>query len=192
MKGKGLLFVMSAPAGTGKTTLIHRLTLELPNVVQSISFNTRAPRDGEINGVHYNFVSREEFERKIKAGEFLEYVELYGNYYGTTRKWVEDQLSSGKHVFLVIDTQGAMILKERIDGCFIFILPPTMDSLKDRLTGRRTESQEEMQKRIEWAKKEIAVADMYDYNIINDNLDVAYGILRSIVIAEEHRVRRKI
>ena len=188
-RNRGLLFILSAPAGTGKTTLIHRLTSEFSNVVQSISYTTRDPREDEINGIHYNFITREEFEKKIEANDFLEFVDLYGYYYGTSREAVEKQLDSGKHVFLVIDTQGALRLREFYPACHIFVLPPSIEELSDRLENRGTESPESFQKRILLAKKEMEVAEKYDYNIINDNLEIAYQVLKSIVIAEEHRVK---
>lgn len=187
---KGLLFVLSAPAGTGKTTLVHRLTDEFPCIVQSVSYTTREPREGEIDGVHYHFVSRQEFEKKIEENDFLEFVDLLGYYYGTSREAVEKQLIGGKHVFLVIDTQGALKIRDLFPACHIFILPPSLLELSKRLENRKTETPESFKKRIELAKKEIELAVKYDYNIINDDIDIAYQILRSIVIAEEHRVKK--
>jgi guanylate kinase len=188
---RGLLFILSAPAGTGKTTLIHRLTSEFSCIVQSISYTTREPREDEINGIHYNFISREEFEKKIQENDFLEFVDLYGYYYGTSREAVEKQLNSGKHVFLVIDTQGALKIRKIYPACHIFVLPPSFEELSKRLAKRKTETPESFQKRIELSKKEIGLADKYDYNIVNDNLETAYQVLRSIVIAEEHRVKKQ-
>lgn len=187
---RGLLFILSAPAGTGKTTLIHRLTSEFPCIVQSVSYTTREPREGETSGIHYHFITREEFEKKIAAEDFLEYVDLYGYYYGTSRTAVEKLLDSGKHVFLVIDTQGALKLREFYPACHIFILPPTLEELSKRLEKRQTETPESFQKRIDLANKEMALVDKYDYKIINDSLEVAYQVLRSIVIAEEHRIKK--
>ena len=184
---KGSIFVVSAPAGTGKTTLVQKLVDEFPCTVQSLSFTTRQLRSDEINGVHYNFISVDEFEQRIKDGELLEYAKIYGNYYGTSRTWVDERLNLGKHVILVIDTQGAMQLKEKLLGVFIFIEPPSIEELRVRLLKRRTESKEVIDKRLEWAQSEIAAREKYDYNILNDNLDVAYDVLRSIFIAEEHR-----
>lgn len=188
----GLAFVVSAPAGTGKTTLVNMLTKEFPCVVESISFTTRPKRQGEIQGVHYNFVSKEEFERKIAQKEFLEYVELYGFYYGTSYKFIREQQKGGKHVVLVIDTQGALQLMGKFPAAFIFLKPPSLDVLKERLKQRRTETPEVIEERLKWAMKEMESAKEYDYCIINDELATAYQALRSILIAEEHRVVKDI
>lgn len=186
---RGLLFIVSAPAGTGKTTLVHKLVAEFPCVVESISCTTRLPRAGEIQDVHYHFMDAAEFERKIEDGDFLEYVVLYGKYYGTQRSWVEKRLNEGKHVILVIDTQGGLQLKGKVAATFIFIQPPSVDVLRQRLTDRQTENKEGIEQRLGWAKKEIADGLQYDYQIINDHLDTAYQVLRSILIAEEHRIQ---
>lgn len=186
---RGLVFILSAPAGTGKTTLAQMLTKEFSHVVTSVSFTTRAPRGGEIDGVHYNFISKEEFVERIHAGEFLEYVQLYGDYYGTSRKWVIEHQLKGKHVVLVIDTQGAALLKGKLDAISIFVQPPSIEELEKRLLARKTDSLESIGTRLEWAKKEIEAKDQYDYTLVNDDLKTAYQILRSILIAEEHKVR---
>lgn len=186
---KGLLFIVSAPAGTGKTTLVQMLIQEFPSVVCSISSTTRQPRPGEINGVHYHFLSHDEFTRHIRQDDFLEYVTLYGDYYGTSRKWVEEQQSMGKDVILVIDTQGALILKDKIPATFIFIAPPSMEELERRLRKRETETHQALEKRMQWAKQEMLAVNLYDYCVVNDDLKTAYQTLRSILIAEEHRVR---
>lgn len=180
--------MLSAPAGTGKTTLVNMLTEEFPCVMQSVSYTTRKPRPGEIDGVHYNFVSVKEFEEKIKANEFLEYVSLYGDYYGTSRHWVEAHISDGRHVVLVIDTQGGLQLKGNIQASFIFISPPSLEVLHKRLEKRKTEPAGMIEKRIAWAEKEIKEGKQYDYQIINDDLLTAYQVLKSIFIAEEHRL----
>lgn len=185
---KGLLFVVSAPAGTGKTTLVQMLVDELPKVVMSVSYTTRSPRPGEIAGKHYNFISEDEFKKKIADGDFLEYAQIYGFYYGTSKKWVAEQQAKGKHVVLVIDTQGGLQLKGRVPAVFIFITPPSLEVLRERLTNRKTESQEVIEQRLNWSKKEINDAQYYDYQIINDDLDTAYQVLKDIVIAEEHRI----
>ena len=186
---RGLVFVLSAPAGTGKTTLVEMLVKEFPCVIQSISYTTRAKRPQEREGGHYNFISVAEFEQKIAAHEFLEYVKLYGDYYGTSKLWVEEQLQKGKHVFLVIDTQGALQLMESLEACFIFLKPPSLEVLRERLMHRKTDAEEALQKRLSWAAKELGAAHYYQYLIINDQLDIAYQALRSIVIAEEHKQR---
>lgn len=186
---KGLVFVVSAPAGTGKTTLVQRLAKEMEHIKPSISFTTRQPRNGEENGVDYCFISKSEFESKIRNGEFLEYVELYGDYYGTSRMWVEEQLKKGNHVVLVIDTQGGLKLKGAIPAIFVFIEPPSLDELKRRLLSRKTESANSVDKRLACAEREIQQGKQYDYRIINDQLDAAYQALKSIFVAEEHRIR---
>lgn len=190
-KKRGQLFILSAPAGTGKTTLMEMLSAEFSSVVASISFTTRAPREDEEDGIHYNFVSREAFEKKIAEGDFLEHVTLYGDYYGTSRAWVEKRLAEGKHVVLVIDTQGTINLRNQVAATFIFVKPPSLKELRVRLLKRRTESNEVIQKRLNWAAEEMERAKLYDYTLINDDLDTAYQVLRSIVIAEEHRVTQE-
>lgn len=185
---KGLLFILSAPAGTGKTTLVQMLTREFPCVVASISYTTRQPRPDEVEGIHYYFISKEQFIDRIAAGEFLEHVELYGDYYGTSRIWVENQLIKGKHVILVIDTQGAKLLKGN-SAVSIFIAPPSIEELERRLRLRQTETKEVIEKRLLWAKKELEAQNQYDYLIVNDDLSSAYHTLRSILIAEEHKIR---
>lgn len=187
---KGLLFVVSAPAGTGKSTLINMLVKEFPEAIQeSCSLTTRAPRYGELHKVHYEFVSLEEFQEKVRNGEFLEYAQVFNNYYGTSRRHVETIQQNRKHVVLVIDTQGALILKEKVKAIFIFISPPSLEELERRLFKRSTESEEKIKERLKWAKKELLVAPNYDYHIVNDDLMVSYHVLRSIFIAEEHKRR---
>ena len=188
-RAKGILFVISAPAGTGKTTLAEMLCEEFSSVVENVSYTTRTARAHEVNGKHYHFISEKEFKEKIRQGEFLEYAEVFGAFYGTARTSVEKLQAQGKHVLLVIDTQGAAQLRERAKGCFIFLSPPDIGTLRDRLSKRKTESQESIEDRLSWAEKEIKMLHHYDYHIINDNLSVAYEVLRSIVIAEEHRFK---
>jgi guanylate kinase len=185
---EGLVFIVSAPAGTGKTTLVELLTQEFDCVKASISCTTRKPRLGEIPGVHYHFLSTEEFEKKIEEDEFLEYVQLYGYYYGTSKQKVKEEQRKGRHVILTIDTQGALKLKGKYSAAYIFIHPPTYEELRKRLINRQTESLERVEERLLWAKKEMEAAALYDYSIVNDDLKVAYEVLRSILIAEEHRV----
>ena len=190
---KGLVFVLSAPAGTGKTTLVRMLRSEFPCVTESISCTTRPIRAGEVDGVDYIFLSPEEFNRKIKAGDFLEHAKVFNHEYGTSQDYVHQKQIEGKHVFLVIDTQGAMqLMKSKFPAIFVFVSPPSLVELKARLFKRQTETQEVIEQRLNWAREEIKMAAHYDYHIVNDNLQIAYDILRSIVIAEEHRYRRKI
>lgn len=184
---RGLPFIISAPAGTGKTTLADMLVQEFPQVVQSISCTTRQPREGEVPGDHYHFLTKSEFEQKIAADEFLEYVQLYGHYYGTSKEKVQEELNQGKHVILTIDTQGALQLKGRYEGIFIFMFPPSLDVLRQRLIQRQTEPIEVIEERLTWAIKEMEVAKQYDYIIVNDNLKITYQALLSIIVAEEHR-----
>lgn len=189
-ESEGLMFIFSAPAGTGKTTLVQMLVQEFPRIIASVSFTTRKPRQGELPGVHYHFITEAEFEEKIADDDFIEHVKLYGDYYGTSRKWIAEQHKQGKHVVLVIDTQGALQLKGKIPAIFIFIRPPSLEVLRTRLKNRKSEAPEMIEKRLEWAKNELAAARHYDYQIVNDDLMVAYQILKSVVIAECHRVHR--
>lgn len=188
---KGLVFIVSAPAGTGKTTLVQMLAKEFISVKPSVSYTTRKPRDGEVTGVDYHFISAEEFEKKIAAGDFLEYVKLYDTFYGTSRQWVEEQTMQGQHIVLVIDTQGAMSLKGVISAVYIFVRPPSLEVLRNRLSGRQTETEAIVETRLEWAKQELLLGGLYDYQIINDRLEIAYEVLRSIVIAECHKIKKQ-
>ncbi len=187
---QGLVFIISAPAGTGKTTLVRMLIEEFDCVAESVSCTTRQIRPGEVPGKDYYFLTDAEFNAKKSAGDFLEFAEVFDHQYGTSREYVMQSQSSGKHVFLVIDTQGAMQLKkEGFSAVYVFLSPPSLEELKQRLCKRRTDSPETIEKRLSWAEKEMEMARYYDYHIVNDHLDNAYTILRSIVIAEEHRVR---
>lgn len=189
---EGLVFIISAPAGTGKTTLVQLLTREFPNVIASVSYTTRQPREGEVNGTHYHFVTRDDFESRIAASDFIEYVNLYGYYYGTSREWIINQQKQGKHVVLVIDTQGALQLKGRLTAVSIFIKPPSLNILRGRLANRKTETPDMIEKRLDWAKTELKAIPYYDYLIVNDDLQIAYQVLRSIIIAESHRVTPRV
>jgi len=186
---RGRSFVLSGPAGTGKTTLVTMLTEEFSCVKESVSYTTRHARPDEVPGLHYHFVEEEDFEEKIHAGEFLEYVRLFGHYYGTSKRWIEQQMDQGCHVILTIDTQGALKIKEEqlLQATFIFVSSPSLDELAERLRSRKTEGEEMIQTRLERAKKEMKLSSHYDYNIINDDLNIAYHVLRSILIAEEHK-----
>ncbi len=186
---KGLIFVVSAPAGTGKTTLVKMLAQEFNHISRSISYTTRAIRPGETADRDYHYISRNDFEEKIRKDEFLEYAKVFDHYYGTSRAVMEEKQKQGKHIVLVIDTQGAMSLRDSLKAVFIFVCPPSEDSLKTRLLRRKTDSPEEIEKRLLQAKKEMDFAPLYDYQIVNDDLEVAYDALRSIVIAEECRNR---
>lgn len=188
---QGLVFVLSAPAGTGKTTLVRMLIRDFDCIAESVSCTTRSIRPGEVAGKDYYFLSQEEFEEKIRSGDFLEYAQVFGNYYGTSKAYVQEQQQAGKHVFLIIDTQGAMQLrKKQFPAVYVFLSPPSLEELKGRLEKRQTETSEVIAERLSWAQEELERMQDYDYHIINDELEEAYTILRSIVIAEEHKVRR--
>jgi len=186
MSSKGLLFIVSAPAGTGKTTLVEQLVHECPNVVRAITCTTRKPRPHEENGRDYFFLSEEEFKKKEHG--FLEEATVFGYHYGTEKAWVEKTLQEGKHVVLVIDTQGAIQVKNKIESVAIFLSPPSWDELRRRLKARGTESAESLEKRLTRAHEELEMISHYDYHIVNDQLLEAYSVLKSIVIAEQHRV----
>ena len=187
---QGLIFVISAPAGTGKTTLVDKLTEEFPSVVRNISCTTRAPRPNEQDGKDYYFFDKKAFEDKIAKGDFLEHATVFGEYYGTSGEFIKKQTALGNNVVLVIDTQGALQLQKKIkDAIFIFISPPTLSALKERLQKRQTENTQSMEERLAFAKHELEMVNHYDYHIVNDSLDTAYNVLKSIFIAEEHKVR---
>jgi guanylate kinase len=186
--------VISAPAGTGKTTLVNRLTEEFPSVVRNVSCTTRAPRPGEHEGKDYFFLDQTAFKDKIARGGFIEHAKVFGDYYGTSGEFIKKQQAEGKHVVLVIDTQGALALQKHFKGktppIFIFISPPSLHELKERLQKRNTENPRSMEERLAFAKNELEMVHHYDYHIVNDRLDTAYAVLKSIFIAEEHKVRR--
>lgn len=186
---RGIIFVVSAPAGTGKTTLVRMLCEEFDCVYESVSYTTRPARANEVADRDYHYISSDEFEQKISRNEFLEYAKVFNHYYGTSQKDIEERLQAGMHVVLVIDTQGALQLMDKIDAVFIFIRPPSLDELRRRLENRKSESREAIEQRLSWAEREMALSEKYDYQVVNDHLPTAYAVLRSIVIAEEHRIR---
>lgn len=187
---KGNAYILSAPAGTGKTTLVNRLTKEVPHIVRNISYTTRTLRGDEKEGDDYHFIGFQEFERKINKGDFIEYAEVFGNFYGTDKASVDRLLNQGKDVVLVIDTQGALAIKPFFKGIYIFMGPPSYKELEKRLRSRKTDSPEDVEKRLSWAQKEIDQAPFYDYNIINCDLEKTYVILKSIFLAEKYKVRK--
>ncbi len=190
-KLKGLLIVISAPSGTGKTTLTHMLLKEFPDMEFSVSYTTRKPRPGEVNGKDYFFVNRETFERMIEEGDFLEWAQVYGNLYGTSKSQVLKALNEGKDILLDIDTQGALQVKKNFpEAVLIFILPPSFKELERRLRSRGTDDEETIEKRLKIARVEVERAPLYDYIVVNDVLEKAYEKLRSIVIAEKCRTER--
>lgn len=191
MKREGLLFVISAPSGAGKTTLCRRLLGRFPAMRESISYTTRPPREGEVSGVDYHFVSRDEFEAMIAADAFAEWALVHGNLYGTALESLERARIDGVDILLDIDCQGAMKLKEQLTGgVFVFVLPPSMPELRRRLENRSSDAQEVIERRIVRAVEEIRECRWYDYTIINDNLDVAFDELAAVVLAHERRTPR--
>ena len=191
-KSRGLLFIVSAPSGAGKTTLVERLVEETPHLKMSRSYTSRLARQGETDGVDYNFVSRDRFEAMIAAGEFLEWAEVFGNLYGTGAADTEWLLAGGTDVVLVIDVQGARRVRSRgIETTAIFVMPPSMDVLEQRLRGRSKDSEEAIQRRLAVAREEVAAFVDYEFVVVNDELTAAVDRLRSIVIAQRSRLRRR-
>lgn len=188
----GTLFVVSAPSGAGKTTLVHRLIESDPLLRLSVSYTTRPPRPGEQNGVHYHFVSPAQFRTMVENGAFLEWAEVHGNYYGTARAWVEAELTAGHDVLLEIDWQGARQIKARFPACVtIFILPPSFAELEARLRKRASDSDAVIAKRLANAHEELRHVHEFEYVIINDRLDVATQELIAVVTAERCRTAKQ-
>ena len=185
-KGKrGVLFVFSGPSGVGKGTLKAKLFEEFADrIVYSVSATTRGPREGEVDGKDYFFISRQEFERRVKNNEFLEHAEFAGNCYGTPRAYVEKLLDSGMNVVLEIDVQGALQVMKSMPECVsVFILPPSFEELEHRLRGRGTETEEKVRERLETAKRELPYAPQYDYQIVNGgDIEAAYQSLREVFL----------
>lgn len=188
---KGSLFVVSAPAGCGKDTILNELFKKTDRAGYAVSATTRAPREGEVNGVHYHFLTREEFERKIAEKEVLEYTEYCGNYYGTLRKSVNDLLEQGKDAVLKIEVEGAMNIKKAFpEACLVFILPPSWEVLEKRLRDRGTETEDKIIERTNQARREVEFAANYDYLIVNDDLSEAVDDLLAVFTAEGLRRER--
>ena len=181
---KGVLFVISGPSGVGKGTVNKKLFDEFPGQVAfSVSATTRDPREGEVDGREYFFISRQEFESRVANNEFLEHAEYSGNCYGTPRQNVERLLAGGIDVVLEIDVQGARQVRSRMPGCVsIFVLPPSFEELEHRLRERHTETEEKVLARLDAAKREIPCAGEYDYQIVNSDLDAAYAQLRGLYL----------
>lgn len=189
MDKKGKLLVISGPSGTGKGTICKQLFDRLENIVFSVSMTTRSPREGEVNGVNYHFVNKESFEEMISQGGFLEYAQVFDNYYGTPRQLVMEKLNAGIDVILEIDVQGAMQVKRVFpEALLIFVLPPSLEELRRRIVGRGTETEESLNKRLGKAIDEIEYAVRYDYAIINDVLEEAVEGIIKIIEAERFRV----
>ncbi|WP_202079910.1 guanylate kinase [Caldalkalibacillus salinus] len=189
-KGRGLLIVLSGPSGVGKGTVCSALRSQSQNFVYSVSATTRAPREGEVDGVNYFFKTKAEFERMIEQNELLEWAEYVNNYYGTPRAYVEEQLDKGNDVFLEIEVQGALKVKEKFpEGVFIFLAPPSMEELKNRITTRGTETDESLKNRLSVAKEEIGMIEHYDYAVVNDEVDLACDRIKAIITAEHCKSR---
>jgi len=187
----GLLFIVSAPSGAGKTTIVERLVEQAPNLRMSRSYTSRHARPGEADGVDYNFVSRERFEAMIAAGDFLEWADVFGNLYGTSAVDTQRILEAGHDVVLVIDVQGALQVRGHgIKTTTVFVMPPSFEVLEQRLRGRSKDSEEAIRRRLDVARQEVAAFVEYDFVVVNDELTSAVDRLRSIVIAERSRLRR--
>jgi guanylate kinase len=192
MNKKGLLFIISGPAGSGKGTIVSRVR-ELAQFDFSVSATTRAPRPGEEHGVHYYFIDKTEFEGKIEAGEMLEYAQYVGNYYGTPKKPVEDALAAGRNIVLDIEVKGALQVKEKMpEAVMIYILPPDYETLLSRIRGRGTETEEVIQKRMNEARNEIRTFPKYDYVVINDTVEKAAQDVLSILRTENMKTFRNL
>jgi guanylate kinase len=184
----GTLYVFSAPSGAGKTTLVKALLEQTIDIGVSVSHTTRAPRDGEVDGKDYNFVSQDTFKGLIDQSAFLEHAQVFDNFYGTSQIWVEQELEAGRDVILEIDWQGAQQIRQQMPHMVsVFILPPSREELLKRLTGRGTDSQEIIDRRMQDAVSEMSHYGEFNYLIINDNFDTALQELRSIVIARRQR-----
>ena len=187
MNNAPVILIVSAPSGCGKGTILGRVFNE-KDVFMSVSCTTRGPREGEIDGVHYNFWSEDKFNRLVEEDGFLEHAEVHGHLYGTPRQPVLDELEAGRSVMLDIDPQGALQVMEKMPGCVsVFILPPSFSELRSRLEKRGTETREEIERRLNNARGEVALRDHYQYLVVNDDLEIAVNTLQGIVNAEKQR-----
>jgi len=190
-KEKGIFIVVSAPSGAGKTTICRKVLKAFPEIAYSISYTTRPLRSGEKNGRDYYFVSEEEFRKKIEAGDFAEWTEKFGFFYGTSVQAMREVLDQGKNMLLDVDTEGARNLKRCFpEGVFVFILPPSLEELRKRLAGRGSENENDMSVRLEKARDEIREVFWYDYIVINDQVGNAVDELKSIYLAEQNKRER--
>ncbi len=188
---KGLLIVISGASGTGKGTVCKELLTREPSIAYSVSATSRAPREGEQDGREYYFRTRAEFEAMIADGAFLEYADVYGNYYGTPLAPIEVRRAAGEDILLEIDTQGALNVMERCpDGTFIFLLPPSLEELQRRITGRGSESEESLARRLAAARDEILLGKRYRYAVLNDTVEAATDRIQTILAAERLRADR--
>jgi guanylate kinase len=190
-QGRGILFVVSAPSGTGKTTLVERLVKEVPGLQMSRSYTSRPTRPGEADGVDYNFISRQDFESRIALEQFLEWADVFGNFYGTGLTDTEARLATGCDLVLTIDVQGARQVRAKpIPTVGIFVLPPSFGVLEQRLRGRSKDSEEAMQRRLQTARDEVSAFSEYDYVVVNDEIAGCVARMKAIVIAERARLAR--
>ena len=188
---KGLLLVVSGPSGAGKGTICKALLNKNEQIKLSVSATTRKPRNGEVHGVNYFFIEKEEFTKMIENGEFLEYAQIYDNFYGTPKAAIIECLEKGQDVILEIEMQGARQIKEVYpEGVFIFVLPPSLEELKSRIVGRGTETQEEIEKRFSCAFEEINQIVNYDYFIVNEDIEKSVSDVEAIICAEKNKVTR--
>lgn len=188
---RGLLIVISGASGTGKGTVCKKLLTDLPKIAYSISATTRNPRPGEIDGKEYYFLSVAEFKSWISEEKFLEYAEVYGNFYGTPLNKIEERLSRGEDILLEIDVQGALNVKKKCpEGVYIFLLPPSLNELKNRIEGRGTENPESLARRLKNAVAEIKIGLEYDYVVVNDDINAAAEQIKAILTAERLKVAR--
>ena len=184
----GSMLMVVAPSGAGKSSLVNALLQKDPDIGLSVSFTTRAPRPGEVNGREYNFLSEQEFLKRKDAGDFLEWANVHGNYYGTSKSWIESQMKNGKDVILEIDWQGARQVQQLIpQAIWIFILPPSIQTLEDRLRKRAQDDEATIQKRVVAAKDELAHVAEANYLIVNDNFEQALSDLNQVVLASRLR-----
>jgi guanylate kinase len=189
----GNLFIISAPSGAGKTSLVQRLLTINSGIQLSISYTTRAPRPGEVDGRDYHFVNREQFVQMSKHGDFLESAEVYGNLYGTSQSWINAQLSGGNDILLEIDWQGAAQVRRLFPNALsIFILPPSTEALYTRLSGRRQDSEEVIARRMAAVREDVSHVSEFDYVIINDKLEDALQLLNAVVIAARQQCGRQL
>ena len=182
---KGILFILSGPSGVGKGTVRQRLFEQETHLKYSVSATTREKRAGEQEGIDYFYTTKEQFEAMIQNGELLEHAQYVENYYGTPRAYVEEQLEKGNDVFLEIEVQGALQVKENFpEGVFIFLFPPSLEELKNRIIGRGTESDELVRNRLKEAEKEISMMSEYDYVVVNDDVDQAVQKIKAVITSE--------